>query len=69
MTLSSYPNTVDLIARFGDDFTSAMFERRRCRDCGGRMKIAGGMFVKRLQEPPAISHRIVMPARAEQPSF
>jgi hypothetical protein len=43
-------------------------ERSGRRDCGGRMKIAGGMFLTRLQEPPANYHRMVMPARAEQPS-
>lgn len=66
----AYPNVVDLIARYGDDFDSEVIWRRSvCKVCGDRMKVAGGMFVKRLQEPPAIYHRMVMPAPVERPDF
>jgi hypothetical protein len=46
-----YPNVIDLIERHGDSLKSAaLWGRARCRDCGARMKMAGGMSVPQLQE-------------------
>ena len=65
----AYPNVIDLIERFGDSFTSDVIWRRAtCRDCGARMKIAGGAFVHWLQKCGRL-HRIVMPALADRPAF
>lgn len=64
-----YPNVVDLLGRYGDDFTSdRLWRRATCRECGGRLRMCGGMFVKRLQRAGAL-HRMTMPARTERPHF
>lgn len=63
----TYPNVIDLIQRFGEDFHSSSIDRRAvCRDCGGRMKMAGGAFVRWLQKSGNL-HRMVMPARDSGP--
>jgi hypothetical protein len=55
-----YPNVIDLIEQYGDGFKSGVsWNRARCRDCGARMKMAGGLFVSRLQETGEL-HRLTV---------
>lgn len=47
----AYVNVVDMIERHGERFTSdILWQRSRCRECGERLKMAGGAFVKHLKK-------------------
>ena len=44
-----HPNVIVLMERYGNDFSlDIIWHRSVCAACSGRMKVCGGMFVKRL---------------------